>query len=493
MRCIGRKRYYSIIVLALGVFLLASVLIPGCDGPHTLREYLEARSKKKKKAATPPEPPAEVIDLAPGGIDSAGVSGRGWSYDSGTKIITIKNGANVIFMGATEENRVAVAPGAGVKVTLAGASIDMSGTPDVCAFDLGNGAAVTLLLSGTNTLRSNGTAGLHVPSGRTLWIGSAGTGSSGTLTAQGGQYAAGIGGGSGESGGTITVSGGTVTAQGGQRAAGIGGGWKGNGGIIAVSGGTVSAQGGTNPSDEPASVKAAAIGGGWGGNGGTITLSGGEVIALGGIRSAMPVGGTESIKIKGGTVIAEDIGSSGLQGDFSGNAVVFVSSVPAGFSQENHADLVVCGAEASIGDATITLNAPLTIPGGVTLRVPGGWTLNTGGLLTNNGTVANNGRIIGNVAGIITSPLEICYHLNGGALHGIGGDSIREWTQTAQPYTLPTPVFEDNRPFLGWYGNGGLTGAPVTELPADTTGIREFWAKWGETPAVNVGSPGQPQ
>ncbi|SCI22490.1 Endo-1%2C4-beta-xylanase A precursor [uncultured Clostridium sp.] len=96
----------------------------------------------------------------------------------------------------------------------------------------------------------------------------------GTLTATGGQDAAGIGGGKGGSGGTITIHGGNVTATGGDFAAGIGGGgWKGSGGTITIHGGKVTATGGSY---------AAGIGGGYSGSGGTVTIHGGSVTATGG-------------------------------------------------------------------------------------------------------------------------------------------------------------------------------------------------------------------
>jgi len=74
----------------------------------------------------------------------------------------------------------------------------------------------------------------------------------GSVTAEGGDYGAGIGGGgsfnSGSgAGGTVTISGGRVVAHGSVYAAGIGGGGGynsgGNGGTVAISGGTVIAQG----------------------------------------------------------------------------------------------------------------------------------------------------------------------------------------------------------------------------------------------------------
>ena len=112
----------------------------------------------------------------------------------------------------------------------------------------------------------------------------------GTITATGGQYGAGIGGGVRSSlRATVTIKGGYVTATGGQYAAGIGGGanpnWAGaycSCDNVVITGGTVVANGSTN---------AAGIGGGAGGfsnsaadagDCGSVTITGGHVTATGG-------------------------------------------------------------------------------------------------------------------------------------------------------------------------------------------------------------------
>ena len=79
-----------------------------------------------------------------------------------------------------------------------------------------------------------------------------------------------IGGNGGESAGAIAVNGGTVTAAGGENAAGIGGGNGGGGGSVTINGGTVTANGGS---------RGAAIGGGNGGSGGIVNIKGGMVTA----------------------------------------------------------------------------------------------------------------------------------------------------------------------------------------------------------------------
>ena len=96
---------------------------------------------------------------------------------------------------------------------------------------------VTLILPEGKTLTLS--SGLEVVSGQSLVIEG-----EGTLTATGGEGAAGIGGGLNQAGGTVTINGGTVNAVGGFRAAGIGGGDRGAGGTVAINGATVTATGG---------------------------------------------------------------------------------------------------------------------------------------------------------------------------------------------------------------------------------------------------------
>ena len=132
--------------------------------------------------------------------------------------------------------------------------------------------------------------------------------SGGTVTAEGGNYGAGIGsgGGSYDGGDHITITGGTVNATGGAWGAGIGGGYSGDGDHITITGGTVTAEGGNY---------GAGIGGGYGGVGDHITISGGAVTAIGGRVGGAGIGGGYSgvgdhITITGGKVTAEG-GNSG--------------------------------------------------------------------------------------------------------------------------------------------------------------------------------------
>ena len=169
-------------------------------------------------------------------------------------------------------------------ITIKNVHIERTGDNE-CPFDIAKGT-VNLTLEEENILKAGRyKAGLQVANDNKLVITQ---GSTGTLTAQGGRYAAGIGG-SG-SGGTITIEGGTVTAKGGDYGASIGGGYRDSGGTITIEGGTVTAQRG---------YAGGGIGGGYDGSGGTVTITGGI------IDTPSLKGGT--CRILGGTLVCQTI------------------------------------------------------------------------------------------------------------------------------------------------------------------------------------------
>ena len=198
------------------------------------------------------------------------------NYNAGVFTIN-SNAVSPITVTGTGSNTIAVAGGvSGLTLILNDVSIT-SPSGGSSPINLQSNANVTIQLTdGTSNLLdangANNVAGLCVPSTATVAIN--GTGS---LTVTGGNWGAGIGGGSGAAGGTINISSGAVAATGGQRAAGIGGGNNSAGGTISISGGTVTAAGGQN---------GAGIGGGRTGAGGTVNISGGTVTATGGQSGA---------------------------------------------------------------------------------------------------------------------------------------------------------------------------------------------------------------
>jgi hypothetical protein len=130
----------------------------------------------------------------------------------------------------------------GANITLNGVNIDVRRTDYKCAFQIESGSGdVTVTLKGNNVLKSGCySAGLQKGTdNKTLTIKG-----SGTLTATGGQYGAGIGGGKDVGNGSdITICSGTVIATGGVEAAGIGAGFHTYADRITIKGGNVTATG----------------------------------------------------------------------------------------------------------------------------------------------------------------------------------------------------------------------------------------------------------
>ena len=181
---------------------------------------------------------------------------------------TTKEDTDTVITGESKEHTVTIDTSEGnVDVTFDDLKIDVSGKAEVDGSDKaevdGGGdspvresnAAVTVKgdhdatieLDGKNELKSgSNNAGLEKnkqESKGTLTI-KDDKGKDGSLTAEGGEGGAGIGGGYESGAGNIEITGGTVEAVGGEGAAGIGGGVYGTGHDIDISGGKVSATGG---------------------------------------------------------------------------------------------------------------------------------------------------------------------------------------------------------------------------------------------------------
>ena len=266
--------------------------------------------------------------------DSTLTEGTDYSYSDGT--LTILSDKEVTIANTNPEatgDSIAVADGVNANITLAGVNISTGWY--VAAFRIADNSTgnvtITLADGTTNTLRSgNNCAGLQkngVTSPGTLTI----TGT-GALTVQGGDSAAGIGGGRGSAtanieieGGTIIstagssgagigsgmgtwdtvsnikIAGGTVTANGSSGGAGIGGCGTADAANITIEGGTVTANGGSGNAYTKSGV---GIGGGGAGDCWAVTISGGSVkvnpgtgaIPIGGGNGAVtPTNGTESV------------------------------------------------------------------------------------------------------------------------------------------------------------------------------------------------------
>ena len=149
-----------------------------------------------------------------------------------------KDDTNTVITGESDKNTVTIDTSKGdVDVTFDGLKIDVSGKKEgdgsddspvqesKAAVTVQGGGDATIELDGDNELKSGGyNAGLekneHESEG-TLTI-KDDNGKDGSLTAEGGEGGAGIGGGKESTGSGITIRGGTVEAEGGAGAAGIG-------------------------------------------------------------------------------------------------------------------------------------------------------------------------------------------------------------------------------------------------------------------------------
>ena len=161
--------------------------------------------------------------------------------ESGGQTVTQGGGAAVednapVIKGSSTENTVTInaEKDQTANVTLSGVNIDVRDKGKAAVSTTGEGN-VSIELDGDNTLKSaTNHAGLEKNNGGSLTI--ADENKNGKLTAKGGDYGAGIGGGWRGSGSDITISGGEVNATGGVNGAGIGGGCYGYGNNITVSG-----------------------------------------------------------------------------------------------------------------------------------------------------------------------------------------------------------------------------------------------------------------
>ena len=275
----------------------------GADQPESTEEPKAAdrqESAEQSEAADQQESAdrqAQPQQAAPAAAPAASTPGNGFCKN----IITVINNA------ATA-----------LKLTLKDVKIDVSDADGKAALSVQGDGNVTIELDGNNELKSgNLKAGLEKNTSEgTLTLKDDKEAGSGSLTAEGGGWAAGIGGSDGKGTNNIIISGGTVTAEGGNYGAGIGsgGGSYDGGDHITITGGTVNATGG---------AWGAGIGGGYGDDSDHITITGGTVTAEGGNYGAGIGGGYggvgDHITIGGGAVTAEGgENGAGIGGGYSG-------------------------------------------------------------------------------------------------------------------------------------------------------------------------------
>ena len=324
-----------------------------------------------------------------------------------------------------------------LKLTLKDVKIDVSDTGTEDYFKAGKAALsvqgsgdVEIELDGKNELKSGfSKAGLEKTSTGTLTLKDDNqkddNQKAGSLTATGGNWAAGIGGGYKGNGKNITIKGGTVNAAGGDNGgAGIGGGDYGSGEAITITGGTVEATGGDF---------GAGIGGGSWGNGEDITIKGGTVEANGGLfgagiggGNAASIGGSgKNITITGGTVNA----AGGERGAGIGG-----------------------GSWGSGSNVTVSGAAQVTAIAGKPDRngVGAGATIGNGDSMTEDGELVDGKKIQADISGLTTTGYirHIIYNLDGSVK--------QEWWEYGHlqpaPDTPNAPAEESNEVDLGTPG-----------------------------------------
>ncbi len=338
----------------------------------------------------------------------------GQTLDLSTGALTVTDGgAAVATYTIADDDRISVAPGAsatitgsknvmiecgaGVHLTLDSVTSDVSATDDACALAF-TGSGNTLTLSGESTLKS----GKNEPGVRVEEVTVLEIKGGGKLEAAGGDFAAGIGRGTGSNGGTINISAGDIKATGGDGidgvigenvgGAGIGGGYQGSGGTINISGGTIEAAGGGYGS--------AGIGGGDRGDGGTIAVSGGTVTATGSNGAAgigggkqgdggdITISGDANTTVNGGYNAAGIGGGSGGDGGIitiAGNAHVTATGV--------YGPGIGGGMNSDAGIITIAGNAHVTATGGLYSAGIGGGS-SGGGQSSTGGTIKISGGVV---------------------------------------------------------------------------------------------------
>ena len=301
-----------------------------------------------------------------------------------------------------------------LNLTLKDVKIDVSDTGDQYDWDQKGKAAlsvqgkgnVEIELDGNNELKSGTqSAGLEKTSTGTLTL-KDDSKEAGSLTATGGNNAAGIGGGFQGNGENITITGGTVTATGGFSAAGIGGGREGKGENITITGGTVNAT----------SNDGAGIGGGLLGSGENIAITGGTVNATG--TDGAGIGGGnggvgKNITITGGTVEATGyFGSTGIGG---GN----------GSDGEN---ITITGGSvtATGGEGGAGIGGGAEGGGGNNITIKGGTVTATGGGNRGNSGAGIGGGSSGSGENITINDGKVTA-TGGNYAAGIGGGSVGRW------------------------------------------------------------------
>ncbi len=207
-------------------------------------------------------------------------AGAAWAFDSeytASQTVTISQAGSYLVTGTGSGAITIAANVTGAELTIS----NVTWTGDNTQINIGNGAALSLVLEGTSTINHTGKSsgpGIKLPQTSSLTV--SGTG---TLDMKVRNFWPCIGVGKTETMGSLTVNSGTIIAYEEQGlSAAIGGGYGnpergGNGGTVVVNGGKLVAVG---YSDAPGIGGGMGYGAGGGGDAGSLTVNGGHVIAM---------------------------------------------------------------------------------------------------------------------------------------------------------------------------------------------------------------------
>ena len=310
--------------------------------------------------------------------------------------------------------------------------------------------SVEIELDGKNELKSGyKRAGLEKTSEGTLTL-KDDKKKAGSLTATGGKFGAGIGGGNGGSGKNIIITGGTVNAKGGLEGAGIGGGTGGSGENITIKGGTVTATGG----EEGAGIGGGYYygggyyGNGYYGNGENIKITDGTVNATGGWGGAGIGGNGKNITIIGGTVTAGGgYRGAGIGGGISGSGKnITITGGTVNADGGTNAAGIGGGATGSGSNVTVSGAAQVTAIAGKSNGYYGaGATIGNGGDFTGSENVDGK-EIQADISRVTTGYIHHIIYDPALVSEDNPLGIVREWWEPERPQPNPEDPEDPNAP-----------------------------------------------
>ena len=243
---------------------------------------------------------AATLGVTVDGVDVGSGAGSGWTCDGSN--VTVNGSGPFVLSGTSTVARFFVPPGVEVHLVLSNLYLDHSTRAGVSPFHITNGASAFLTLAGSNYFRSgNGVSAILLPDAAALTFTA---GSTGILVLQAWNNGGGIGSYAGLRLGTLNIAGGDIRAWGTRYAAICG--MANNERAIDISGGSLFAQGG----QFARGIGQSGYGGE--GVNGTLNVSGGKVLAIGGQRMSGIGGVGWQINISGGDVESVSSGDSGF-------------------------------------------------------------------------------------------------------------------------------------------------------------------------------------